>query len=147
MKILLAILLIASMALAPASGFGEVRYDCRMSGEKNQMVCCCAGGKCCAAVVGSCCHLEDSEDNEGESSDEEPCGCCDIRIVASGEPFAVPPVAATLETPGAALLPIRIEFVFGNNPRLSAGSVRLPGRSPPVAVEAPLRVRFCSFLI
>ena len=149
MKVLLAILLCISMALASAGVTGELRYDCRMSGETNLTECCCAGNGYCSSGAGNCC-LPDGDHSESEdcpdSEGEDPCGCCDIRIVASDDPIALVS-AAKLAPPVAKLLSDRIDFELAILAPVCPEFYRVPERSPPKAASAPVRIRFCSFLI
>ena len=49
------------LLLAATTGQGSVRYDCRVTGVKNQPSCCC---------VETTCHPAQAETQ---------CGCCDVR--------------------------------------------------------------------
>ena len=145
MKALLAILLCISMALASAGVAGGVRYDCQMSGETNLTECCCAGKGCSSESAGSCClpesgGSEDCPDPEGE----DPCGCCDIRFVESGDPLGF---GSTPTPPDAKLLADRIDFELAIPAPVRPAFQQVPERSPPKAAGAPVRIRICSFLI
>ena len=72
------IIVLSGALLAAATVPAAARYDCKMTGARNQPVCCCKGPSSEAASHNSIRVVPHSAPTSSRSGSTDSCGCCDV---------------------------------------------------------------------
>lgn len=135
---------LAGALLVSAAAPASVRYNCKMTGARNQLGCCCKGASSKAATAGDCTACPSM------TGPTDSCGCCDTTV-ADDRPagiatdFTADPVQEVFAWVDG--LPVSMSAALpSHHLGTHAAGIRAPGDDPPEPFAVGQRALLCTFL-